>query len=143
RFPYTTLFRSALARQFEGDGLADAARSAGHEGDLVFQFHSVLCLSCYWLIAASTRSSDAWSTRASPASTGSMRLAMPIRVLLGAHSITWVTPLAAIFCMVSTQRTGPAAWRTSASLIRAGSFRIATSTLLIKSICGALKLSLS
>jgi hypothetical protein len=30
----------ALARQFECDGLADAARCAGNEGDLVLQVHA-------------------------------------------------------------------------------------------------------
>ena len=52
---------------------------------------------------------------------GSMRLTRPASTLPGPHSTTCVTPCAAIACMISTQRTGEAAWRTSASLIVTGS----------------------
>ena len=48
-----------------------------------------------------------------------------------------VAPQSTIFLIVSTQRTGEAAWRTSASLILSGELSIATSTLLSTEIRGA------
>ncbi len=104
------------------------------ERDLSIEVHAVGC----HLASSSSRSSEAWSTMASPASSLLMRLVSPARTLPGPHSMTWVTPSAANFCTVSTQRTGLAAWRTSASLIAAGSVTIATSTLLISGTEGAL-----
>ena len=55
---------------------------------------------------------------------------LPVSTLPGPHSKTWVTPCVRIARMVSTQRTGDEACRTSASLIASGERATFTSTLL-------------
>ena len=86
--------------------------------------------------------------RASPGRTPRPRrvrakCAWPCRpsTLPGPHSTMTSTPRAFRASTLSTQRTGPAAWRTSASRIRSASVSTATSMLLRTGICGAAKLT--
>src|SRR5690606_33805070 len=81
---------------------------------------------------------DAGSVMAKPTISLSMRLVRPLSTLPGPHSTTCVMPCAFMARMVSTQRTGCQAWRTSAALMAAGSDTTDTSTLLITGTEGAL-----
>ena len=65
-----------------------------------------------------------------------MRDTRPESTLPGPNSITRVTPIAFSWLTTSTQRTALNAWRTSASLMRAGSVSTATSTLLTSGTAG-------
>ena len=68
---------------------------------------------------------------------GAIRLVIPASALPGPHSRMCVTPASTMCRMVSTQRTGEAACRTSACLMRSGEFSTATSTLLTTATFGA------
>ena len=65
-----------------------------------------------------------------------MRFVRPASTRPGPHSTTWVMPSAAIFVIVSDQRTGLAAWRASVARIVSGSKLVETSTLWMTAIFG-------
>ncbi|MDT4844748.1 hypothetical protein FQZ97_787170 [compost metagenome] len=64
---------------------------------------------------------------------------MPASTLPGPHSTSVVMPRSRMALTHSTQRTGPKAWRYSASRMRSASVSTATSMLLTKGIRGAAK----
>src|SRR5207253_10473895 len=120
----------ALPAELGGDRVPDAARSARDERELALEHAHAARSAC------SAASSDARSCRVSDCTCGAMRLVMPASTRPGPHSIMCVAPLSSILRIVSTQRTGDAAWRTSASLMCAGSRSIFTSTLFTTANCG-------
>src|SRR5204862_5240327 len=125
-----------LPPELARDRIADAARGAGDERYLALEHAHAPFSAC------SAASSGARSERLSDCTCGAMRLVMPASTLPGPHSTMCVAPISTIFSIVSTQRTGDAAWRTSACLIAAGCSTIATSTLLMTGILGAISSTL-
>ena len=73
-----------------------------------------------------------------PAAATALNLTNLYPLALGRARNTCVTPSVCIANIVSTQRTGEAAWRTKASRIASASVNIDTSTLLITEMRGAL-----
>src|SRR6201991_1867173 len=102
----------AARREFLRDGPADAARGAGDQRRLHVAVVEIAHASSPFASA-----SEAGSKMVPVTSSASMRLTMPESTLPGPHSMTCVMPRALSDCTTSTQRTGPAAWRTSASRI--------------------------
>ena len=89
----------AVFAQFKRDGLADPARSPCNKGDLSVQHMDYPRIGSVASIAAASAS-------AIPVTPSALRLTSPARTLPGPHSATSVMPMAAIFWIVSTQRTG-------------------------------------
>src|ERR1700761_5808327 len=120
------------------DGTADAARGAGDQRGLDVAVVEIAHASTPFIAA-----SEAGSLMPPVTSSPSMRLTMPASAVPGPHSTTCVMPRAFSDCTTSTQRTAPAAWRTSASRIAAASTGVATSTLLTTGIEGACSVTFS
>ncbi len=125
-----------LQGEFVRDGRADAARRAGHQGHLAREFHVRHVVLLVQASRALTSVSVAGSYRAAPWMLASMRLVMPASTLPGPHSTMASMSRARMACTHSTQRTGPKAWRYSASRMRSASDSTATSMLLIKGMLG-------